>query len=290
MLCWWLYTTALAVARMPTFRNAVVEQTTTVQVGYLTKPVAVGSVSHKEGIFIHVAMTLDWVCRAVTGKGRSTSPLKGSSMFLEALARITFGSNGKSTALAEGEVDPMEELLQEDVCAGGHLDESPDVVTPKKRSRKHLTQAELEFITCVPLVDVIDDIKLFEGPERDRVTQGSLRILIKTNRRRSVYVHEKDLHMCMLVLLRHVERMGVPFADLPEESSALADEPEWFDSRTSRWNLRVPDSEEIMTSEPVRRVDQDGKPLGAEVFKSRKAAVLTALKGKGKPQAGKGSE
>ena len=184
----------------------------------------------------------------------------------------------------------MEELMQEGVCAGGQPNEPTDVVTPKKRSRKHLTLAELEFISVVPLPDIAGDINIFEGPERDRVSKGSLRILIKTNRRRSLYVHEKDLDLFLLVLRRHVERMGVPHADLPKESSALADVTEWFDPRTSRWHLRVPNSDQVITSDPVRRKDTDGKPLGAEAFKSLKAAALAALKGEVKPQSGKGGE
>ena len=86
----------------------------------------------------------------MTGKGRSTAPLQGCTRFLDALASVTFGS--KSTALAEEELDPMEELLQEAVCAGGQPSEPTDVVTPKKRSRKHLTQAEIEFISVAPLL------------------------------------------------------------------------------------------------------------------------------------------
>ena len=58
-----------------------------------------------------------------------------------------------------------------------------------------------------------------------------------------MYVHEKDLDLCMLVLLRHVERFGVPHADLPAESSALADESEWFDPQTSCWHRRLADND-----------------------------------------------
>ena len=142
----------------------------------------------------------------------------------------------------------------------------------------------------VPLADVAGDINIFEGPERDRVSKGSLRLLIKTNRRRSLYVHEKDLDLFLLVLRRHVERMGEPHTDLPKESSALADATQWFGPRTSQWNLCVPNSDQVITSDPVRRKDTDGKPLGAEAFKSLKAATLAALKGEGKPRSGKGGE
>ena len=184
----------------------------------------------------------------------------------------------------------MEELLQDDVCAGGQQKEDTDLITPKKRSRKKYSQAELEFMIIVPLLDLIDDINVFQGPERDRVTKGSVRILIKTNRQRSVWVHEKDLDICLLVLYRQVMRMGVPHVDLPEESSALAGETEWFDPRTSRWSLRVPDSDQVIISDPVCRMNRDGRPLEAGVFMSLKTAALAALKGEGKPQAGKGTE
>ena len=270
----------------PLFRAAVVEQTTTVQVGYMSKPMAALAVTHGDGLFIHVTMSLEWICRAVTGLGRARSPLKGGNGFFGRLQQVT-------PALAEEEVDPMEELKKEGgVCAGGHPNESQDFETPKKRSRKHLTQAELEFVSHVPLVDVIDDIKLFQATtttptttptatatsERDRVAGGSLRILFKTNRRRQVFVHEQDLGMFMLVLLRHVERMGVPIADLPDNSSALAEESEWFDPVTSRWHLRVGTSDEVIRSDPVRRVNREGRALGEEAFKSGKTAVLRALK------------
>ena len=184
----------------------------------------------------------------------------------------------------------MEEITQVGVRAGGEPNESTDVVTPKKRSRRHLTQVELQFLSVVPLADVAGDINIFEGSERDRVSQGSLRILIKTNRRRSLYVHEKDLDLFLLVFRRHVERMGVPHADLPTEASALADATEWFDTRTSRWHLRVPNSDQVITSDPVRRKDVCGLPLRAEVFKRHKAGALIALKEEGKSQTGKGDE
>ena len=94
----------------------------------------------------------------------------------------------------------------------------------------------------------------------------------------------------MLVLHRQAMRMGVSHADLPEESTALADETEWFDPRTSRWHLRVPDSDQVIISDPVRRMNRDGRPLEANVFMGLKTAALAALKGEGKPQAGKGNE
>ena len=154
-----------------------------------------------------------------------------------------------------------------------------DVVTPKKRPRRYLTEAELEFVRDIPLSDVVGDINIFEGSERDQVSKGSLRLHIKNNRWRFVYVHEKDLDLFLMVLRRHVERMGVPHADLPAEASALADANEWFDTRTCRWHYRVPNSEQIMIPGPVLRKDKSGKPFRVEVFKQLKADALAAMKG-----------
>ena len=158
-----IHAAVLTAVRMSTpgadslFRTAVDEHTTVVQVGYLTKPMAASVVTHRQGLFIHIASSLDWVCRTVTGKGRGNARLKGYTGLLDALTKITINSTGTSAALAEEEVDPMEELLQDDVCAGGRQKEDTDLITPKKRSRKKFSQAELEFITTVPLLDIIDD-------------------------------------------------------------------------------------------------------------------------------------
>ena len=266
------------------FRSAIIEQTTTVKAGYLSKPMPVGAVLHPSGTFIHVSSSNDWLCRALTGKSNSSAPLKGCGDFLHSLASVTFGADSTSTALAVDEPDPMEELMQDGGPSGGRPKEDAALETPKKRSRKHLTQAELEFMTVVRLSDVVDDIHIFQESERSQVSGKSLRVLIKTNRRRSLYVHEKDLDLCLLVLRRHVERMGVPHTDLSEEVSALADAPEWFDTRTSRWHVRVGNSGQVIMSDPVRRKGSDGKPLKAEVFKSLKAAALAELKGDVNPQ------
>ena len=65
---------------------------------------------------------------------------------------------------------------------------------------------------------------------------------------------------------------------------------EWFDARTSRWHVRVADSERVLISEPVRRIDSCGAPLRAEVFNRLKADTLQALKEQGTSLAGKSSE
>ena len=93
-----------------------------------------------------------------------------------------------------------------------------------------------------------------------------------------MYVHEKDLDLFLMVFRRHVERMGVLHADLPTGASALADATEWLDTRTCQWHYRVPNSGQIMISDPVLRKDKSGKPFRAEVFKQLKADALAALK------------
>ena len=258
---------------MAPFRPAVVEQTTTVKVGYMSKPQAVSAIMREEGLFIHVTVTSGWVCRALTGTGRSTAPLKGQTHFLERLSRVSL--RGLDENSAPSVVDPMEELR------GGmedQEDQGDEFETPRKRSRKRLTMAQREFVTRVRLSDVVDELAIFQGRERDQVAQGSVLLLVKQNRRRSVYVLDKDIDICMLVMLRQLERMGVPHVDLPDENSALAEASEWFDARTSRWHLRVRNSEEVLVSDPVRRTGADGKPLDATIFKRMKSAALAALK------------
>ena len=110
------------------------------------------------------------------------------------------------------------------------------------------------------------------------VEHGAIRILLKTNRRRSVFVLDKDLDLCMLVMHRQRERMGVPHVGLPDEMSALADAPEWFDARTSRWHVRVRETGEVLVSEPVSRTGAGGKPLDAEAFQHLKSRALATLK------------
>ena len=116
------------------FRTAVVQQTTAVQVGYMPKPQSVVTVTHKDGLYIHVASSLDWVCRALTKKGHSTDPLKGNTHLIERCLRHTFGGEEDTSALAE-EVDPMEELHSEDDCAGGRREELDEVLETPKNDR-----------------------------------------------------------------------------------------------------------------------------------------------------------
>ena len=70
-----------------------------------------------------------------------------------------------------------------------------------------------------------------------------------------------------------LSRFGVPHVDLPDES-ALADEPEWFGPRTSRWHLRRSDTGEIVVSDPVPRLGSNGQPLNKAAFQKAKADAL----------------
>ena len=143
-----------------------------------------------------------------------------------------------------------------------------------------MSKAEGEFIIIVPLPDVLTDLDIFDGEDKTKVQEGSLCLLIK--RQRSVYILDKHLDLLLLVLMRQVERMGVPHSSLPEEPSASADMSEWFDPRVSKWHLRVPGSEAIITSQQVPRTSADGKPLDAQSFQNLKFASLVALKSKSK--------
>ena len=71
--------------------------------------------------------------------------------------------------------------------------------------------------------------------------------------------------------------MGVPLADLPDESP-LAEHTEWFDTRSSRWHLRRADTGDVIVSDPVPRVGRNGVPLVKGEFLHAKADALRALK------------
>ena len=271
---------------MPEFRKASIDQTTTVQVGYMCKPMAVTAVTLHDEMYVHFTTTLDWVCRALSGKGRSRTPLKAHTPLMDGLLSAPWGGRllGKpeSESSLEQEVDPMQDLYDcpgdggASDCAGGRSHEAEEVLeTPKKRSRAHLSAAEKEFVARVRLADIVSDIHAFNEQDRKRMQEGTVRVLLKTNRRRSAFVHEKDLDLLMLAMRVEVERMGVPSVDLPDEESALADSEQWFDARTSCWHVRQ--GAKVVTSKPVRRTGSNGRPLDVETFKRHKMEVLEAL-------------
>ena len=157
------------------FRSAVVDQTTTVLAGYLTKPHPVYAEVREQGTFIHISSTMDWLCRAVTGNGRKLSPLKDCSTFMNKLASITLGWEPKVSASAETEVDPMQELFDESATSDDPAQSDSKFVTPKKkRPKRALTAAEGEFITIVPLRDVLTDLDVFDGEDKTNSTFGTL--------------------------------------------------------------------------------------------------------------------
>ena len=258
---------------MPTFRAADIGSTTTVQVGYMNKPSVVTSLLRDQVVFIHVNMSLDWVGRALLGAGRSTSPLKGYTLMIDRLMTREYCASQVSAVSALAEIDPMEELQG----AVGE-DTTTPVEPPSKRSRKRLTIADKETFHSVRLVDVVDELGVFQKPEREKVEAGVLRILVKTNRRRMIYVLSCDLDLCLLVCLRQTERMGVPHIEVPKEKSALADAPGWFDAVTSRWHVRVPNTDVVLVSEAVRRTGANGLPLEAIIFMRLKKAALAGRK------------
>ena len=108
-----------------------------------------------------------------------------------------------------------------------------------------------------------------------RWSRGSLRIFCKTNRRRALYVHEDDLYLLMFALYTEAERFGVGAVGPPDEMSALADVPQWFDPRTSRWSVRRGD--EVHTSELVPRKGGNGRPLDLQSFQRVKEQALQDL-------------
>ena len=216
------------------------------------------------------------MCRVLTGIGRGRAPNKGQPRIMDALMKIPLGGMDESahSALAE-EADPLQDLMAGDDCAGGQSDDTQQLETPKKRSRKQLTAAEQEFCVRVRMTSLVSDLSVFKPADREEMQQGSVRILVKTNRGRSVYVHSKDLDLIMLALHSEIERFGVPSVGLPDEASALAEVPHWFDSRTSRWCVRRGD--EVHTSQRVPRTGAYGRPLDVETFKVTKDQILEDL-------------
>ena len=264
---------------MVQFRKVVVAHEATVQVGFMTKALPVEVCTRKGQSFIHFRTTADWVSKALFGVGRSRRPAFPKSRVLATLMKVGLGGveeDSLDSALAE-EADPLLELISDGDCAGGQPEdtEPQELETPKKRSRKHLTAAEQEFCITVRMSSLVPDFTVFQPEHRADMEHSSVRILCKTNRRRALFIHEDDLYRFMFALHTEIERFGVPAVGPPEEESALADVPQWFDTRTSRWCVRRGD--EVHTSQPVPRTGANGRPLAIKTFQRGKEQVLQDL-------------
>ena len=128
----------------------------------------------------------------------------------------------------------------------------------------------------VRVVDVVQDINVFQPGERPTIEQACLRVLCGSSSGKGgpkmLYVWEEHLDLFVSVLVVLVSRMGVPLAAVPEHS-ALAEVAEWFDMSTNRWHLRQGDTEEVLVSDPVPRFG-----LTVAEFQKTKAAALEALR------------
>ena len=91
-------------------------------------------------------------------------------------------------------------------------------------------------------------------------------------------MHEKDLDLLMLVLHTDVQRCGVASTGIPDEASALAGVPEWFDPRTSCWYVRK--DNRVHTSKAVPRTNTKGTPLDVDTFMRKKEQARDALRAK----------
>ncbi len=150
---------------------------------------------------------------------------------------------------------------------------------PPKRARNKLRnrcggEEQAGGPTDVRVVDVVRDINVFPPGERPQIEKAVLRVLCAPSSGKGgvkmLYVWEKHLDLLVSMLATLVSRLDVPHVDWPEDS-ALAEEPQWFDICTSRWNLRN-DAGEVVVSDPVPRLG-----LTLVEFQKAKAAALEAL-------------
>ena len=163
------YTYSLRAAMAATFREATIEQTTTISVGNLTKPAPVCSLQRSGSIYIHISHRDDWLCTAIGGVSRGRSPLKG----MTCLADV----RNKAVAAGAEQHDPMAEL---EAQGSALADPASDLETPKNKSRKSRAQKDPhgeEITVAVNVADVLPDLRVFEESEREKVRRGELTVL-----------------------------------------------------------------------------------------------------------------
>ena len=257
----------------PGFSPAVIENTTTIKVGYMTKPCAVAVRTVPEGLFLHVANNERWFNAAVCHAHRSQHPLKCNT-FLHGLRKRAAQQVQERDSQEPKPDDPMESLDAD----GSALAE---LRTPPKRARHRLgarhSAEKLADVapTDVRVVDVLRDINVFPRGERPTIEQASIRVLCSPSSGKGgpMMIHVWVGHVEMLVSLiaTLVSRFGVPLADLPDDS-ALAEAPQWFDISTNRWHLRRDGTGEVVVSDPVPRLG-----LSLTEFTKAKADALESL-------------
>ena len=267
-------------AMPPKFREASLEQTTTILAGYLAKPQPVESINRSEGVFVRVANNIPWLCQAVCDASRGRHPLKGITFLTDVCSKASEHQEPEKP----GFHDPLAELEDPESALA---DSSDMLVTPLKKRARTKRKIEddgkdgpVEILTSVRLVDVVADMEVFPEAERQKIEQAFLRVIVVRGCRggkKMLYVWEKHVDLVLSILAILKARFGVPHVDLPGES-ALAEALEWFDPCTSRWHLRRSDNGEILVSNPVVRLGLNGHPLDMTAFQKAKADALDQLK------------
>ena len=153
----------------PAFSPAVIDHTTTIKVGYMTKPCPVAVRTVPEGLFLHVANNERWLNATVCHAHRSQHPLKGNT-FLHGLRKRA------AHQLAVQERD-SQEPKPDDPMVSLDADGSAlaELRTPPKRARHRLgarhSEEKLADVapTDVRVVDVLRDINVFPRGERPTI-------------------------------------------------------------------------------------------------------------------------
>ena len=255
------------------WRHCEFTTTLSVRAGFIAKSANVEVFERKDGRYIQIYATAEWLCRAVSAVPRGCSLLRDMT-FLDnlksAVSRPEFQYTGDAFRHAD---DPMEELLSANRSAlAGH---APDVSAKKRKRRSEMLKHGSEYAGTVKIMDVLKDLKVFPAEEREQMNAATVTMFLRMNKQRQLYVLEDDLSTLLLVLRRLAERHGVKHVDL--DASALA-ESEWFDCRSSRWHWRRPGASTAILSTPVRRTDPTGSPLSKDAYVKAKDVCLRSLK------------
>ena len=204
------------------FSPAVLEQTTTIKVGFMKKACAATVRRVSKELYIHVAHHEPWLAAAISTTHRSQCPLTGNTFLQELRARAFAQQVAKQF---EEDQNPMGSLE-----AGGPALAGPE--TPKKRARTKTTHRmvgsaeEQESPIDVRVVDVVADINVFPPHARPTMEQAFFRVLCVSSTGRGgpkmLYVWGDHLDLLVSILFTLVSRQAGRLADWPADSGAPA--------------------------------------------------------------------
>ena len=201
------------------FSPCVLEQTTTIKVGFMKKASTATVRRVSKELYIHVAHHEPWLAAAISSLHRSQHPLRGSTFLQELRARAFAQQVAKQF---EEDQNPMGSLE-----AGGPALAGPE--TPQKRARVRRmvgSAEERESPIDVRVVDVVADINVFPPHARPTMEQAFFRVLCMSSTGKGgpkmLYVWEDHLDLLVSTLFTLVSRQGERLADLLADSGALA--------------------------------------------------------------------